>query len=175
MSPNNDQKNGGNASVVNVTNATSLSQAELEDLQDAFQLFDTENKGIIAVSELREVLQSLAEESGVPSKNSIMSRIFLAMKKIPDDKNLTLADFIKLLTEPDPNDKRDEIQKVFDMFDVDNKGFINQGDLRKIASEELGETMADEELEEMIERAASNDGKVTMEDFTEVMTKQLFS
>jgi Ca2+-binding EF-hand superfamily protein len=175
MSPDNDKKNGGNASVVNFTNATSLSQAELEDLQDAFQLFDTENKGIIAVSELRKVLQSLAEESGLPSKNSVMSRIVLAIKKIPDDNNLTLADFIRLLTEPDANDKRDEIQKVFDMFDVDNKGFINLDDLRKIASEELGETMADEELEEMIERAASNDGKVTMEDFTEVMTKQLFS
>jgi Ca2+-binding EF-hand superfamily protein len=174
MSPDTDQKNGGNASVTNFTNATSLSQAELEDLQDAFQLFDTENKGIIAVPELREVLQSLALESGIPSKNSIMSRIFLAMKKIPDDQNLTLDDFIRLLTEPDPNDKRDEIQKVFDMFDVDNKGFIDQEDIRKIAIE-LGETMADEELEEMIQRAASNDGKVTMEDFTEVMTKQLFS
>jgi Ca2+-binding EF-hand superfamily protein len=174
MSPDIDQKNGGDASVTNFSNATSLSQAELEDLQDAFQLFDTENKGIIAVTELREVLQSLAVESGIPSKNSVMSRIFLAMKKIPDDLNLTLDDFIGLLTEPDPNDKRDEIQKVFDMFDVDSKGFIDQEDIRKIAVE-LGETMADEELEEMIQRAASNGGKVTMEDFTEVMTKQLFS
>jgi centrin-1 len=174
MSPDIDQKKGGNASLINFNNATSLSQAELEDLHDAFQLFDTENKGIVAVTELREVLQSLALESGIPSKNSIMSRIFLAMKKLPDDQNLTLDHFIRLLTAPDPNDKRDEIQKVFDMFDVDNKGFIDQEDLRKIAGE-LGETMADEELEEMILRAASNGGKVTMEDFTEIMTKQLFS
>ncbi len=79
MSPNNEKKNGGNASAVNSTNATSLSQAELEDLQHAFQLFDTENKGIIAVTELREVLQSLSLESGLPPENSILSRLFLSM------------------------------------------------------------------------------------------------
>jgi Ca2+-binding EF-hand superfamily protein len=171
MSPDNNEKNSASP---NFTNATSLSQTELEDLQDAFQLFDTENKGIIATKELREVLESLALESGIPSKNSIISRIVLATKNLPDDQNLTLDDFMRLMTAPDPNDKRDEIRKVFDMFDVDSKGFIDLEDLRKIAGE-LGETMATEELEEMIHRSASTDGKVTMEDFTEVMAKQIFS
>jgi len=61
------------------------------------------------------------------------------------------------------------------MFDVDQKGFINRQDLQNIASD-LGETMADDELEEMIQRASSTDsGKVTLTEFTDIMTRKLFS
>ena len=41
---------------------------------------------------------------------------------------------------------------------------------------ELGETMTDEELQEMVDRADSNgDGAVTMDDFYNIMTKKTFA
>ena len=41
---------------------------------------------------------------------------------------------------------------------------------------ELGETMTDEELQEMVERADSNgDGAVSMDDFYNIMTKKTFT
>ena len=55
-------------------------------------------------------------------------------------------------------DTREDINKVFRLFDDDKTGFITIKNLRRVARE-LGETMTDEELMEMIERAdADGDG-----------------
>lgn len=71
-------------------------------------------------------------------------------------------------------DTRDDINKVFRLFDDDKTGFITVKNLRRVAKE-LGETMTDEELMEMIERADSDgDGQVTPEDFYNIMTKKAF-
>ena len=43
-------------------------------------------------------------------------------------------------------------------------------------AKELGETMTDEELQEMVDRADSNgDGAVSMDDFYNIMTKKTFA
>lgn len=45
----------------------------------------------------------------------------------------------------------------------------------KRVSKELGETMSEEELREMIERADANgNGQITPEDFYNIMTKKTF-
>ena len=52
---------------------------------------------------------------------------------------------------------------------------ITLDDLRNVANM-LGETMTDEELQEMIERADSNNDKVvSMDDFYNIMTKKTFA
>ena len=64
---------------------------------------------------------------------------------------------------------------MFNLFDVQNRGHITFDDLRRVAKE-LGETMTEAELREMIERAdADHDGNVTAEDFFKIMTKTTFS
>ena len=61
------------------------------------------------------------------------------------------------------------------MFDDDGTGSITLRNLRRVAKE-LGETMTDEELQEMIERADSNgDSQVSMDDFYNIMTKKTFT
>jgi Ca2+-binding EF-hand superfamily protein len=45
--------------------------------------------------------------------------------------------------------------------------------LRRVAKE-LGETMSVDELNEMLERAASNGNEITREDFYTIMTKRAF-
>ena len=72
-------------------------------------------------------------------------------------------------------DSREDIQKVFKLFDDDRSNTISIHNLRRVARE-LGETMDDSELQEMIERADSdNDGLVTFEDFYNIMTKKTFA
>ena len=71
-------------------------------------------------------------------------------------------------------DTREDINKVFRLFDEDNTGFINIKNLRRVAKE-LGENISEEELQEMIERADSNaDQQVTADDFYNIMTKKTF-
>lgn len=66
-------------------------------------------------------------------------------------------------------DPRQEIAKAFALFDTDNTGKVNAKTLKRIA-QELGETLTDAELEEMIAEADTDgDGEVTLEDFVKIM------
>ena len=65
--------------------------------------------------------------------------------------------------------------KVFNLFDDDGSGRISLRNLKRVA-QELGETMTEAELMEMIERAdTDNDGEISPEDFYVIMTKRTFS
>ncbi len=63
-------------------------------------------------------------------------------------------------------------RNIFLKYDKDKKGYFNINDLKRVAKE-LGEKVDDDTLEEMIKRIDSNmDGKVTLEDFYNSMTKK---
>jgi Ca2+-binding EF-hand superfamily protein len=68
---------------------------------------------------------------------------------------------------------KEGINKIFDLFDDDHSDSINLKNLTRVAKE-LGETMSYEELQEMLERAASNGKEITREDFYNIMTKKTF-
>lgn len=65
------------------------------------------------------------------------------------------------------------INKIFDLFDDDHTNFIKSTNIRRVAKE-LGETMNVQELEEMLQRAASNGREISREDFYNIMTKKSF-
>lgn len=72
-------------------------------------------------------------------------------------------------------DKREEIQRVFFFFDDDKTGKISLRNLKRVVHE-LGETLTDAELLEMVERADLNqDGEVDADEFYTMMTKQTFT
>lgn len=63
------------------------------------------------------------------------------------------------------------INRIFDLFDDDRTGSINLNNIRRVAKE-LGETMNASELEEMLQRAATNGREISREDFYNIMTKR---
>ena len=69
--------------------------------------------------------------------------------------------------------RQNGINKIFDLFDDDRTGSINSSNIRRVAKE-LGETMNVQELEEMLQRAASNGRDISREDFYNIMTKKTF-
>jgi Ca2+-binding EF-hand superfamily protein len=61
--------------------------------------------------------------------------------------------------------------KAFRLFDDDTTGKISLKNLKRVARE-LGETMTDEELQEMIDEAdRDGDGEIGEEDFIRIMKK----
>ena len=65
------------------------------------------------------------------------------------------------------------INKIFDLFDDDKTGSINVNNIKRVAKE-LGETMSLNELQEMLQRAATNGREISREDFYNIMTKKTF-
>jgi len=69
---------------------------------------------------------------------------------------IDFEEFLDMMTaRMSDKDTKEDIDKVFRLFDDDKTGTITIQNLRRVAKE-LGETMTDEELMEMIERADSN-------------------
>ena len=85
---------------------------------------------------------------------------------------IEFQDFLNLMTvKMADRDPREEILKAFRLFDDDNTGKISLKNLKRVARE-LGETMADEELQEMIDEAdRDGDGEISEEEFIRIMKK----
>lgn len=151
---------------------TCVSAIEMEDLRHTFHLFDVEKKGKISVSELQSVLKEL-EQADEGSVSSNLQQLVSELDSLPSASHLTMDEFIRLMTSPNPSDARDEWTKVFDLFDQTRKGFIEIQDLCDLATE-LGETMEESELRAMIFRVSPS-GRVSLDQFKDLMNKKLFS
>lgn len=145
----------------------SLSQVERDELREVFELFDVEGKGTIDAKELTQVMKSLEldEEALKPFSDALSNK--------HHGRKLDFETFQRLVLSK--RNKNNDWRHVFHMFDTEGKGYITKENLKSVA-ENLGESMSEEELQEMVDRAnGKKDGKVTFQEFEAIMTKNLFS
>lgn len=148
-----------------------LSDDEVEELRQAFDLFDTDGGGTIDPKELRAAMRSL----GLETKNQTVYQMIQDIDK--DAKGeIDFDEFLDLMTSKlAGSDTEEDVQKIFQLFDDDETGFITLHNLKRVASE-LGESMDDAELLEMIERAdLDQDGQISPKEFYRIMTYNTFS
>ena len=148
-----------------------LTEEQKQEIKEAFDLFDTDGSGSIDPKELKAAMQSL----GFEAKNQT---IFQMISDLDANKSgaIDFEEFLDMMTaRMSDKDTREDINKVFRLFDDDSTGQITLKNLRRVARE-LGETMTEEELQEMIDRADTNgDGGVSPDDFYSIMTKKTFT
>merc|ERR1719395_263316 len=145
-----------------------LDDEQIEELREAFNLFDTEHSGTIDARELKAALRAL----GFEVKKEDVRRMLNDVGKDPSQP-IDFNDFQEMMRGrmPDKN-SREEINKVFALFDEDETGKISFKNLKRI-SQELGESLTDEELNEMIEEAdRDGDGLINPDEFYRVMRKR---
>ena len=145
-----------------------LTEEEIEEIREAFSMFDTEGTGRIDPKELKAAMHSLGFEKKSPTVYEMICDLEDAGGDV--DFNQFLAAISNKLGN---RETRDGINKIFDLFDDDKTGTISIANIRRVAKE-LGETMNFEELKEMISRASSNGEEITREDFYNIMTKKAF-
>jgi len=111
-------------------------------------LFDTDGSGTIDAKELKVAMRALGFE---PSKEEIRKLI----SQIDKDKdgNVDFSEFLTMMTmKMGERDSKEEMVKAFRLFDDDESGKISFRNLKRVAME-LGESITDEELQEMIDEA----------------------
>ena len=138
-----------------------LDEDEILEIKEAFDLFDPERTGMISPKELKDTMDSL----GFDEKSKIIYEMLDQFDNNMDAK-IDFGEFMDLMTaKMSDNDSKDDIRKVFKLFDEGGNGYVTITDLKRI-TKELGENLDENEMNEMIERADSDgDGKVSFDDF----------
>ncbi|CAM9258822.1 unnamed protein product [Chrysoparadoxa australica] len=140
----------------------------MEEIKEAFNLFDTEGKGSIDIRELKAGFRALGFQVKKAELRGMLSDIGKE-----GAASVTFNEFVEMVTPKVlARDPKEEIMKIFALFDEDNTGGITFRNLKRVATE-LGENLTDEELQEMIEEAdRDQDGVVSAEEFYRVMRKR---
>ena len=158
FNPKNFEKNG-------------LTEDEVMEIKEAFDLFDSDKSGEIDTEELKSALKNL----GIDAKNQTLTNMMADLDK-DNSGQIDFDEFIDMMTaKMSDRDTREDLQKVFQLFlgDDDHADKILLKHLKRVARE-LNENMSEEELQEMIARADLNkDQGVDFEEFYQIMTKKI--
>ncbi|CAK9066498.1 Caltractin (Centrin) [Durusdinium trenchii] len=108
-----------------------LDDEQKEEIREAFSLFDTERSGAIDARELKAALRAL----GFEVKKEDVRKMLADIGKDPSQP-INFDEFCEMMKGrmPDKN-SRAEIDKVFALFDEDDKGKISFRNLKRIAQD----------------------------------------
>ena len=150
-----------------------LSTEEVDEIKQAFDLFDTNGAGKIDPKELKAAMQSL----GFGNKNPIIYQLIADLDTPDAEKNggISFDDFVDAVNDKlGDKESKEGIRRIFDLFIDDPKAnTITLTSLKKV-SKELGENLSDEELKDMFERSSKNGVELTFEEFYDIMIKKSF-
>merc|ERR1711907_673119 len=108
-----------------------ITDEQMGEFKEAFELFDTDKSGSIDASELSFAMRALGFE---PTGQEVADML----EKTDEDGNGTVQyeEFVDLVSgRLDRKDPDQEMKDGFTMFDSDNKGFINFKDIGRVALE----------------------------------------
>ncbi|KAK3578505.1 hypothetical protein CHS0354_007756 [Potamilus streckersoni] len=145
-----------------------LTEEEIAEINEAFNMFDKDGDGKITTKELGEVMRSLGRDPTNAELEDMISEV-----DIDGNGTIDRKEFLDMMARKIKNtDKEKALRQAFNMFDKDGNGFITPAELRQVMGN-LGEKLTDEEVDEMIKEAdMDGDGRVNYIEFTRMMTKK---
>ena len=145
-----------------------LSNEQVAEFKEAFELFDRTGDGMITSKELGSVMRALGH-------NPTEMELFDMIQDVDANKSgmLDFPDFLTLMSRRIQQDNTEsEMVEAFKVFDRDGNGLISTAELRYVMSN-LGEDLTDDEVEEMIRGAdVDGDGMLNYEEFVRMMMSE---
>lgn len=146
-------------------NTKKLTEEQLDELKEAFAIYDLNKDGVISVRELGTVMRNLGQN---PTEAEILEMI----KEVDKDNSGTISfdEFAVLMSEKMRIlDTESDVRDAFRVFDVNGNGFISAHELLHVVTN-LGEKLTETEANEMIRIADSDgDGLINYTDFINMM------
>jgi len=147
-----------------------LSEKDIILLKEVFDYYDTDRNGQLAPGEIRAALIN-------GGFHATKETIYDIMAEYDEDERggLIFEEFLKIMVRGPPHvyETKEDIQKIFKLYDRDKKGYIDVEDLRRVA-QDLNEDIDEEILTEIVHKADSNmDGKISFNDFYNLVTKRI--
>jgi Ca2+-binding EF-hand superfamily protein len=148
-----------------------ISANDYEELKATFELFDADGGGTIDPEEIEKVL----EELGLKGRSSTVFEMIAGFRDLK--RPIKFDEFLEIVASKAGDCKsREGLQKVFELWDHEGHGQIDFECFKRIARE-LGETMNDDEITEMMHNAYIINGTdshdtFSFEDFYNIVTKK---
>ena len=150
-----------------------LSNEEIKELRQAFELFDSSGEGKLNPKELISSMKSLHFDT----KNPTIFSLIADLDTIEAKKNggITFDEYVlSINSKLHDKESKEGIRRIFDLFiDNPNNDTITMSALKKVALE-LGENMTDDDLKDMLERTYTSGNEITFDEFYDIMTKKSF-
>ena len=139
-------------------------EEQIDEFKEAFTLFDKDGDGTINTNDLGFVMRSLGQN---PSEEELRNMI----KNVDTDGNgnIDFTEFLSVMTQKLKSDDYEaEIKEAFSVFDKDGNGFITAEELTQVMRD-LGETLTDNEVNEMIKEAdLDGNGQIDFQEFVKM-------
>jgi len=141
----------------------------LEELREAFLIFDKNRDGTISVSELEQIMQNLGEK---PTREEV--KLMVAKVDKDGDGNISFDEFVILMASA-KSSTDEELRQAFNVFDTDGSGTISRSELKQVMQTVLGEKdLTDKQLDDMLKAADLNgDGEISFQEFCIMMKSDL--
>lgn len=140
-----------------------LTREQKGEIEDAFQYFKEDG---INPEDFYRALRILGIDETTEENQRILSEI----KKM-GNKPINFDKYLEIMIEKPSGNPAIEMSKAFKLFCMRGEDIITPEGLRAIC-DDLGEKVTDEEIDEMIEEADKNkDGRVTEDDFIQILKK----
>lgn len=140
-----------------------MTEQQIAEMREAFQLFDRDGDGHVTPKELRIVLQTLGQD---PSDQEILEMIDDVDKD--GNKEIEFEEFCMLMCKQmTERDDQETLTEAFKMLDADGSGEINRVELKEIlrSFSKMGEDIADEEIDNLISEAdVDGDGQISYDE-----------
>eukprot|EP00697_Spironema_sp_BW2_P016905 gnl/Spiro4/8413_TR4415_c0_g1_i1.p2 gnl/Spiro4/8413_TR4415_c0_g1~~gnl/Spiro4/8413_TR4415_c0_g1_i1.p2 ORF type:complete len:173 (-),score=51.72 gnl/Spiro4/8413_TR4415_c0_g1_i1:116-592(-) len=153
--------------------SSQISPDQLQELREAFSLFDKEGDGSITTNHLPAVMRSLGQLVNVDKMQKLI------MEMDPDGNgSVDFSEFVTMMAprlpaadddEPKKKKQENRLTKAFKRFDTDDKGVISAAELREMMTS-LGEKLTEEEADEMLRDAdVDGDGQIDYAAFVQLL------
>jgi len=144
-----------------------LTETQKSEIKEAFDLFDPDGTGKIAIKDLKIALRALGFE---PTMKEIQTLVADVTPECPN--SLSYEEFMKImLIKMTAEESQSEILRAFRLFDDDKTGKISFENIKRV-SIELEEELTDEEIRDMINQVDEDgDGEISLEEFVKLFKK----
>lgn len=144
--------------------AGQLSDSQLLEIDNAFSKFDRDRSGTIESKELKEVMRSC----GLQPTNENVEEL---LRSVDTDNNgkIEYEEFMHIMAKRIlETDGKAELEKAFELFDPDQKGYIDVEETTRLLTE-VGKPFSDAELRHFLGTAkADKDGRIDREAFLDM-------
>ena len=151
---------------VKISQEIPFSQEELLMLEQRFRRLDKDGSGMLEPNEFFDIPEL--------AQNPLVQRVISVFDKNKDG-NISFYEFVTGISKlSEAGSEEDKMRFLFSIYDIENDGYISNGELFKVLKMMVGNNLTDIQLQQLVDRTIIRadedfDGKISYEEFCKMI------